>query len=424
MLEDFSIAHPIFKLCIAAVLGGFLGVRREMKAQDSDEHKSFMGIRTMTLLCGMGAISTFLDIPFLILAFFVAILALVTVAHVHGCFSMDRIGITTELSALVAFFIGVLVGKEEFILAVFITIFLASINAFKEHLYRFVRTLTEIEWVGALQLLVVSGIILPFLPRHPIDSWGVFVPFNVWLLIILISGIGFVGYFLIKYFGSKGGIPLTGLLGGLVSSTAVTTSMAAQAKKVKLTEIFIVGILIGLMTMQIRVILEVLILGPKELYFSLSSAPLVMAVAAGIIAYYFFKKNSDRKSFFWETKPEVKIKSPFEIKPALKFGAIFALVIFAAAIGQQYWGSSGVYAAALFSGLIDVDAIVLSSLASIKTGGLDTETAKNAIVIALFTNTIIKAFYVWLIGPKDLAKKIFISVGIISALGLATLTIS
>ncbi len=421
MVADFSLTHPLFELLIAMFLGAFLGIRREMRAIESAKERSFMGVRTMTMLCAMGTISTFFpDYQYLPLIIFGGILSLVVIAYSHGSFAMKRIGITTELSAMLTYWIGVLVGVGEPVMAIVLTIFLASLNAFKDKLHGFVQTLNEEEWIGSFQLLALSGAILPFLPRTPIDPWGVLIPFNIWLLVMLISGIGFVGYFLIKYFGARGGVPLTGFLGSLISSTAVTTSMAAQSAKIRLSSIFAVGILIGLATMQVRVLVEILLLGTKEIIEQLVWIPISMAIAGAILALYLFKR-SDEKLRFWETHPDIKIDSPFEIKPALQFGAIFVIVLLAVVFGKKYFGESGVYMAAMFSGIIDVDAIVLSTLESAKLGEFSSQVAANSIAIALFTNTIIKILYVGFLGSKKLLKKVAISVAIVTAVGVATM---
>lgn len=419
MFEEFSVTYPVFELLVAMLLGAFLGIRREIQAHLSIKNRSFMGIRTMTLLCGLGALSTFFkSFPSLPIIFFLCIMALLVTAYAHGSFKMNRIGITTELSAIITFWIGVLVGEGQAIMAIFLTILLAILNAFKDKLHGFVKTLNLEEWTGALQLMAFSGAVLPFLPQDPIDPWGVIVPFNVWLLVILISGIGFSGYFLIKYFGARGGIPLTGFFGALISSTAVTTSLAAQSKNSKYTRLFVVGILVGLATMQVRVAFEILLLGNAKMISGLIAVPLSMALAGGIAAYYHFR-NAD-KIYFWETKPEIKLKSPFEIKPALQFGAIFILVLLAVVLGKKYFGDSGVYAAATLSGIIDVDAIVLSTLESTKLGELDFIVAKNSIALAIFTNTIIKIGYVALLGTRELLRIIAVTITLISGVGIIT----
>ncbi len=421
MFESFSFSYPIVKLIVAVLLGAFMGLRREMDAQASNKHRSFMGLRTMMLLCLMGTLSTmFEQLPYLPVVFFGAVVLLVSIAYAHGSFGLNRIGMTTELSAITAFWIGVLVGYEYQVLAILLTLFLASINAFKEALHSFVKTLNPKEWFGAFQLLALSGAVLPFLPREPIDPWGVFVPFNVWLLVMLISGIGFIGYFLIKYLGVKGGIPLTGFLGSIVSSTAVTISMATQSKETKLNDVFAGGILIAMGTMQVRVIGEILLLGTPDFYKFLI-VPIAMAVASIIGAIYFFFR-SNKKHHWWSLQPDtIKLESPFEIGPALKFGLVFVVVIFALALGQKYLGNSGVYAAAFLSGLIDIDAIVLSSLESVKLGELSPVIAQNSIAIAIIVNTTIKVAYVAVIGAYSLVGRVAIGVGAVTAIGIGAL---
>ncbi len=411
------------EIFIAALLGAFLGIRREMRAQEMGE-VGFMGFRTMTLIAVLGVISTlFLQMPYLPAVFFVGLVVFIGVAYANGVFNLQRIGLTTEISALLTFWIGVLVGLEMQFLAIILTILLASINAFKKELHSFIGTLKRKEWIGALQLLILSGAVLPVLPRVPIDPWGVLVPFNVWLLVILISGIGFIGYFLIKFFGARGGIPLTGFLGAIVSSTAVTTSMASQSKRSKLTGIFAVGILISIVTMQLRVIAEILIWGGGLLGTTILVIPLAMALVAASFALFFFIKTTKNHNLT-AVKSDVKLESPFELKPALQFGFIFVFVLFALALGQQYLGNSGIYMAAIISGFIDVDAIVLSSLESVKLGEMSAEIAKNAIGIAIFMNTLIKILYVGILGSKKLLLRIAISVVFICLAGGVVLVLT
>ncbi len=383
-----------------------------------------MGFRTMTMLATMGVISTLfsVQIPYLPVVFFIGLILLLCVVYAHGAWKMNKIGLTSEITALVIFWIGVLVGWEQEILAIILTLFLAILNAFKTQLHSFVGTLKPSEWTGALQLLAISGAVLPFLPTEAIDPWGVVVPFNIWFLVILISGIGFMGYFLTKFMGAKGGIPLTGFLGAIVSSTAVTTSMATQSKQSKLTGIFAVGILIAVTTMQIRVVIEILIWGGGLISLKTILIPLTMAVVSAIFSFYFFG-ITNRKHNFSAVKSDVHLESPFEILPALQFGGAFVIVLIALALGNQYFGDSGVYLTAILSGFVDVDAIVLSSLESVRNGSMEAQTAEIAIGLAIFMNTLIKIAYVAILGAKKLIKRIAFSLIVTCLAGVAVLLI-
>ena len=417
MLETSSLLNmPIAELLIAALLGAFLGIRREMEAQKNKE-KSFMGFRTMTLLGCLGVVSTFfVNMPNLPIVFFGGLMVFLGIVYAHGSFKLERFGLTTELSAVLTFWMGVLVGSELQVLAIILTIVLATLNAFKDELHSFVGGINKAEWVGALQLLIFSGAILPFLPKTPIDPWEVFVPFNVWMLVMLISGIGFLGYFLTKYFGAKGGIPLTGFLGAIVSSTAVTTSMADQSKRSHLTGIFAVGILIALATMQLRVAGEIMIWGEAALIKELIWVPISMSFAGAAMALFYFLRTAKNHNLT-AVKSDVKLESPFELGPALKFGVVFVVVLFSLALGKQYLGDSGIYAAAVLSGFIDVDAIVLSSLESVKLGEMTNEVAKNAISIAIFINSLVKILYVAILGSPKLIGKIATGTCVVCAVG-------
>ncbi len=417
MFEPLSTNNPIVVLFIAAMLGAFLGIRRQMAAKKS-KHKSFMGLRTMTLLSTMGAISTLFpkEMPYLPVVFFVGLIALITIVYANGAFNFKRIGLTSELTAFIVFWIGVLVGLEQQILAILLTIFIAILNGFKTQLHSFAGTLKPSEWTGALQLLVISGAVLPFLPRDPIDPWGAIIPFNIWLLVILISGIGFLGYFLTKFLGAKGGIPMTGFLGAIVSSTAVTTSMATQSKQSKLTGIFSVGILIAVATMQLRVVIEILLWGDGQINITTILVPLAMSIVAALFSVYFFKITSKNHNLS-AIKSDVKLESPFELMPALQFGLAFIVVLLALSISKQHLGSSGIYMTSILSGFVDVDAIVLSTLESVKNGKMEAKTAENAISLAIFMNTLIKIVYVAILGSKKLIKKIAISLSITCLIG-------
>jgi len=404
---DLLVLKPILlQLLLATFLGAFLGLGREHRDQNNGQ-KGFMGLRTMTLLTLLGCVSTLFPVyPALPLIFFGVLGALLIVVHAHGAFSMNRIGITSEIVGMLTFWIGVMVGHQMELVAILLTLFLASLNTFRDGIQLFAKTLTDSEWRGALKLFLLSGAILPFLPQTAIDPWGVLIPFNVWLIVVLISGLGFVGYFLIKYLGTKGGVPLLGFLGAIVSSIGVTTSLATQSKKASVTTIFTVGILIATATMQLRVAAEIFLLGQSMPKIFLV-VPLAMAATSLALAGYLFRFRQEERRLFHKHAEEVTLSSPFELGPALKFGAVFVLVLLGMALGKEHFGDTGVYVAAVFSGLIDIDAIVLSSLESLRLGELSVNTTTMAILIALIVNTFVKAFYVWILGTRKLAWQVF-----------------
>ncbi len=413
MVEILSFQNPIIQLILSGLLGGFLGIRRELDTKRYSVHHEFMGFRSLFLVAFCGTLSTFIpSVPFLPLYFFVAFVILMAIAYYHARFKMGIQGITTELTAFCVFWVGVLVGSgdEGLFLAVSIVLFLSLINAYKYSLHNFIQTLTTQEWSGALQLSLISVFVLPLLSREAIDPWGVIIPFNIWFLVVLISGIGFFGYFLLKYLGLKGGIPLVGFLGSLTSSLAVTLSLSHLSKKFHFPNVLSGGILIAIATMQMRVAVVVYFLGTTDMK-SFILVPVFMSLMSYMVGTYFcFFANRGKHIETLKKEEFMKLQSPFEILPALKFGLVFCLVLLALAIGKQYLGSLGVYMAAVFSGVFDIDSIVLSSLEALKSGTLSLDIAKNALMIALFMNTITKTIFVFFIADKSLLKRVFFGI--------------
>jgi len=414
-MEAFGIEGKyIFILIEAILLGGFLGLQREMIAQKKVQEKSFMGLRTMSMLGLLGAISTFFpEIPMLPIIFFGIIGILVAIAYAHGSFQENKIGMTAEFSALLTFWIGVLVGKNQIILAILITIFLAAINTYRESLHNFAKTLKEKEWQGAFQLLLFSGAVLPFLPKETIDPLGVFNPFKIWLLVLIISGMGFVGYFLIKYLGSKGGIPIMSFLGAITSSTATTIALSEKSKNWGMANLLASGIMIAQSVMLLRIIGILYFLGETKtnIYIPLT----IMSITGFGWAFYFFLKKETKQTT--ENFEQKNIQSPFQIMPAIKFGIFFTGILFAITLGKIYFGETGVYITAFFSGIIDVDATILSSLEAIKNQTLSLKTAETAIILTIIMNTLIKIGYTGFLGTKTLTKKIAIAITSVTIVG-------
>ena len=292
------------------------------------------------------------------------------------------------------------------------------LNEFKSELHEFVATLTIPETRGVLQLLLFTGIVLPFLPQTAIDPWGVLVPFNIWLLVMFISGMNFVGYFLTKHFGEKGGLLLTSLLGALASSTAVAVSLAEQSVVRKInTHLLSTGLLIAMSVMELRVMLVWALLGTEETRTTFLLVPFMMAVASLSWGWYHYKKSTQEKE---RSSAKIDVTSPFELLPALKFGVLFIVVLLAIAFGQQMLGDAGVLFASFFSGIVDVDAVVLSSIEALRSGEILQKLAQEAVFVGLLVNTIVKLGYIGIFGSRELLRKAIPGVLIISAVGTVT----
>lgn len=407
----------LFQVLMALFLGLFIGLRREIDLQ-KEGSESFVGFRTMPLIVLLGTLSTFFpSLPYLPIVCLIGLLVFLGIAYFNGVFELHLIGLTSEFSTIIMFLAGVLIGSGEYILAILLTVIIAVLTGFKSELHTFAKGVSVAEWGGALQLLILSAVVLPFLPRTAIDPWGVVVPFEVWLLVIFIAGIGFIGYFLNKYFGSKKSVLVTSVLGSLVSSTAVTIALGSQAKEKPHVSknLFILALLFAIGTMLVRTMITLSVIagpGVREVIW----APGLMLVATTVCILYvwFTQKKEDTNSL--DLSP--KINSPFRLLPAVKFAGLFIVILIAVALSQEYIGGLGVLAIAVISALIDVDASILSALQAQKADEISILIAHTAIMLAIVINTAVKLFYVALVSRRDLAMSFTLYIGIICLSGI------
>jgi uncharacterized membrane protein (DUF4010 family) len=274
----------------------------------------------------------------------------------------------------------------------------------------------RVELTDTLKFLVVILIVLPLLPAEALDPYGAFNPHKVGILVVLISGIGFVGYFLTRILGAQKGIGLTGVLGGLTSSTAVTAAMAAEAKaSPQLRPICAFSTLAANATMFCRVLVVVALLDvtlARRLAWSVGG----MAVAAGFCAIYLWVAAS--RAGESHSGAKVPLKNPFSVGPAIKFALFFVGILFVAKLAKLHFGDSGLFAAAGLSGLADVDAITLSISEATRDGFLARDTGAIAITIAVVSNGVVKSIIAISTGGWKFGRMIAISLGIATVVGL------
>jgi uncharacterized membrane protein (DUF4010 family) len=274
------------------------------------------------------------------------------------------------------------------VLALLVTVLLAS----KRFTHETIRKMRRVELTDTLKFLVIILIVLPLLPNRALDPYGAFNPYKVGLLVVLISGISFVGYFLTRILGARKGLGLTGVLGGLTSSTAVTAAMAAEAKKVPgLRTICAFSTVAANATMFARVLVVVAVLDRllvRRLAWSVGSMALVAAIASLVLWLLASKKLRSTEAQGEEGR--VKLKNPFSIGPALKFAAFFVGILFVAKLANLHFGDRGLFAAAGLSGLADVDAITLSIAEQTHAAALARKVGAIAITIAVVSNSFVK----------------------------------
>lgn len=390
---------------IALLIGILVGMQREY-AFGEPEKEHAAGVRTFALMgligCASALASDFLGSPWPFVAVILVLGAFFAVTYFVDAWR-GQAGLTTEVSALITVLIGALVYWGKIKLGVALGVTTTVLLSIKPEMHRFVRRITRADLYAALKFAVITAIVLPILPNKNFGPppFDVFNPFVIWLLVVFISGINFVGYILIQILGTQKGMGLTGFLGGIASSTAVTLGISQQSRREHgLARPFAMALLIAWTIMFARLIVIVAVLN-RDLA-ALLWRPLIVPILVGAAyaSFLFVLHRSERT-------PEMKIKNPFELWPAITFGAMFTLILFAAQAAQIYFGDSGIYITSFVTGLADVDAIALSlAELSHSSSGIAPATAARAVVFATLANTLLKGVFVFAIGSPGLRRTI------------------
>lgn len=432
------------QLWIALFAWAFIGLQREMHFNKSEEKIKFLWIRTNIFLAILWVVSTFFStMPYMPIIFFFSILVLLAISHISGSFRLNRIWITAELWAFLVFWIWVLIGFWQEIIAIILTIIIALVNTFRYQIDNFAEILNHKEWLAWLQLLVFSWAILPILPNIPISELLVWTNFElsknslvfaifsdinlfkVWLFVLFISGIWFVWYFLSKFIWAKWWIPISAFLWWLSSSTAVTISLASQEKQAQsrkhsdlISLVFAWWILIWISTMMLRVILWIFVIWWLSLGYKIFYIPLSMSIFAAILAIYCMKKYHKESKKAWNEKADIKLSSPFEIWPAIQFWGFYVMISVLMNTALYYqdflkqqvsWLSENmpIYIISFISGFADVDAIYIKVSWLVSDEKMLASVWVITITIAVIMNTLVKILYVKISASNYLAKLMF-----------------
>mgnify|MGYP001171562546 CR=1 FL=1 len=395
----FSDLYPFL---ISILIGALIGTERERDLLEKKK-RGVAGLRTFILITLLGTLSAHLAAEFgrtFMVAAFASFVLMVTVGYAASATNLGRLDFTSEVAAVVAFILGVLCySPKTVMLAIALAILETMILAVKKTAHRYVEIIREDELLDTLKMGTIALVILPLLPNETLDPFGVLNPRNIWLMVVLVSLIGYVGYVMIRIFGTDKGLSITGALGGLVSSTAVATTMAAEAKahrEVIPSAVF--ATTIASCTMFPRILLEVFVVN-RQLFFSLL-IPLASMTVVGVLMALTLHKERET------IETSVNLSDPFRLSPALKFGAFFAVVLLVSKVASIYFGEAGTYVASLVAGLADVDAITLSLATLAKTPAMDGGVAAAGITLAAMTNTLVKLLITFILGSREFGSRV------------------
>ncbi|NOT10490.1 MAG: MgtC/SapB family protein [Methylococcaceae bacterium] len=396
-LEKFKL------LAVALAIGLLIGLERGWRTRDRGEGLRIAGLRTYGLISVMGGLCALLAKQTGIWFMGIAFLALTLVLLVAYSKSLDKfedLSITSLIASMITFILGALTVFGNITLTSASAVVITSLLGFKPLLHHWMNKLEEYELNATLKLLLISVVMLPILPDQGFGPWSVFNPYQIWVMVVLIAGVSYLGYFAIKIVGNRHGPILTGALGGLVSSTAVTINLSQLAKQCPSSENALsAGILTACATMFFRTLLLSSVINP-EFFTLLLPALLVMSGVTYLSAFLLWRKAPE-----FRVDNDMALENPFQLGMALKFGVFLLAVLFLSKLLSIYYGNMGAYVLAAASGLADVDPITLT-MSRMAQQGLDINVAVNAILIAVSINSGFKSLISLTVGGRALGLRV------------------
>ncbi len=407
----------LYAFATSLAIGLLIGLERERSAAAK------AGLRTFALVALLGAICAMLSVQsgtaWPLAAGFLAVGLLIVAAYFGAPAAGGDPGTTTEAALLVCYGLGAMVWYGYSSIAITLAIATVALLYFKPELQGISRNLERRDLLSILQFATLSFIVLPILPNVGYGPYKALNPYNVWLMVVLISGISLSGYVALRLVGQRYGAPLLGFMGGMASSTATTLVYARHAKDApQLLHLTVPVILIANLVVPVRLAVLGAVTAPALLPQLLPV--LGGALALGMAATLYWWRKLHRE----DELPLPPVKNPAGIRISLTFGLIYGAVLFLTAWLSDFAGDRGLYAIAVASGLTDVDAIALSSLRLFSLGKLEAEQTVAAVALALIANLAFKFGLIVFFGGAMLAKRCAWGMGAVAAGAAAMLWIS
>ena len=403
-------------LAISIGIGFLIGMERQFSKEIEQNEEQFAGIRTFTMVSMFGFISALLSSlmsGWIFVATLICVFAFVIVSYIQISKRPGNKGATTEFAVLLTFMLGAMVFMKLILFALIIMVVMLLLLAFKPTLHLFVEKLKRDELLAIILFVVMSALVIPFLPDDNFGPYNLWNLKEIWQMVVLVSGTSLVGYMIAKFMGDRGNI-LGGIVGGLVSSTMIALTFSRKSRESNSAAssfYYAMGIISACTIMFPRVLFEVFIVNQelaKQLW-----VPIAVLTATGFGAAWLIFKLKKGK----DGPEKIVLKNPLDLSTAIKFALLYASIQWLVAYFGETYGDKGTYFAGAISGITDVDAITLS-MAKMATDPSFTQLSINTILIAALSNTLVKFIIVLVLGSFELKKTALIGFSAIFASGL------
>jgi uncharacterized membrane protein (DUF4010 family) len=413
----------LYRLAIALGIGLIVGLERGWKTRDQHAGQRLAGVRTFSLAALLGgalAAAATPDRYVVLAAGALTVGALVIAGYLISVRETRDFGMTTELALLTTFVLGAVSVLGAPFEAVAAAVVMSLLLGFKTEFHYVIEKLERHELLATLQLLAIAGVLVPLLPDRELGPWQALNPRVIGLLVLLIAGLSYVGYFAVRLLGPRLGLLLTAVLGGLTSSTAVTVAYARRARLANTSHALLgVGIALAAATMAPRLAVEIATVNRAllaDLWPTLAAVAFVPALG-GIVVLLRHARGGDAT---------IELQNPLQLKTALVFGVLLSVLFVASEALQQWLGETGLYAMAAITGIADVDAVAIALAESAARGSVAPEGAQRAIALAVLVNTATKAVLAAMLGGRPMLRSATVLLGGALAAGgsVAVLTLT
>jgi len=406
LLETYP---DVMKIVFATALGSLLGVEREWSEKPA-------GLRTFTIITMTATVMTIVSEPILLVLGGALVVFQGVVFAVRGLLEPGgNYLLTTASSMVLGYGVGVLVGKGFFQVATIVAIIASLVLVLRRELHGFARGLTKDELRSALEFGILAFVVFPLLPNESFGPADAVDPRSVWLLVVAISAIGFANYLIVQRYGTRG-IAITSFFGGLVNSAAVIGEIVSRTRRgTGFADVAAGAVLLANAAMALRDLLIVATFVPGLVLEV--GGPLLTVVVIGISGSYVVSE--------WDRDFEIEFESPFNLRTALKFGALFLSVLLVSATAKSLFGASGFLVSGFLGGMISSGAVTTSVVLLVQSGHLSPGVASGGVIAAVSGSILVKLGLV-VSMDRSIARPVAVATGVLllsGTLGTAVTTL-
>ena len=408
-----EVTRVLLHTFVALSLGALVGLERQVAEGERPEEKDFPGVRTFAFTSLLGALAVLLAGPlgpWIAVALFAASVTFLVLRYRHQVVQREDVGYTTEIASMCTFAVGALAQAEQLQIATVVTVAMVALLRSKRALHRAADLLSPTDMEILIRFLVITLIVFPLLPTDPLDVFGgVLRPRDVWRMVVLISGISFAGYVLMRFRTGRASQALTGLLAGLVSSTAATFAYARAARAAGQARNFEALIALAASAAFVRILIMLLVVGPSLVPRVVLPLGLMAAVGLAMVAWRHQPGRAGGDT------PEVE--NPLTLRVALTFAAIYATVLVLIHLVHEGFAPSAILPLAALAAIPGADAPSLSLARLVGDGRLAPELAALGLVVVAVATTLAKLCILAAVGRGAITRRVGPTLAAIAATG-------